>query len=172
MSRFAAGSNLLVTVLLAPGIVAHEFAHELGCRLVGVRVLGSSYLDPVSDAAYVDHETVESFGADAVIAFAPLVVNSVLAATAFVAAGALDGTPAWPVFAWVGGTLALTAFPSHADTDSLLETAWALPWPVRPLGVALAVPLRLGTVVPGVGGFYGFFWMLWLYATVTGTAPP
>lgn len=170
MSHVAAGTNLAVTALLAPGIVAHEFAHELACRLLGVPVHGSAYLNPFASEAYVDHEPVETFHADAAVALAPLVVNTGLSLAAFAGATALAGTALWPLLVWVGGTLALTAFPSHSDTDSLVETARALPLLARPLGLLVAVPVRLATAVPGVSGFFGFFYALWLYAVVAGPA--
>ncbi|WP_256301248.1 hypothetical protein [Haloarchaeobius salinus] len=170
MSHVAAGTNLVVTALLAPGIVAHEFAHELACRLLGVPVHGSAYLNPLASDAYVDHEPIESFPADAAVALAPLVVNTGLALAAFGGAVVLAGTPLWPLLVWVGGTLALTAFPSHTDTESLVETARSLPALAQPVGLLVAVPVRLATAVPGVSGFYGFFYALWLYAAVAGPA--
>lgn len=168
MSHVAAGTNFVVTALLAPGIVAHEFSHELACRLLGLRVHGSAYLNPFADEAYVDHEPTESFAVDAGVALAPLFVNTPLALVAFAVAVALAGTAVWPVAAWVGGTLALTAFPSNADTDTLVETARALPALARPFGLLVAVPVRIATAVPGVTGFYGVFYAMWLYALVAG----
>lgn len=168
MSTVATGANLLVSALLAPGIVAHEFAHVLACRLVGVPVHASAYLNPLADDAYVDHAPIDSFPADVAVALAPLVVNTALALAAFAGAVALAGTPLWPVLAWAGGTLALTAFPSNSDTDSLVETARGLPTVARPAGLLVAVPLRAATAVPGISGFYGFFYAVWLYAAVAG----
>ncbi|WP_257297763.1 hypothetical protein [Haloarchaeobius sp. FL176] len=168
MSHVAVGTNIVVTVLLAPGIAAHEFAHELACRLLGVPVHGSAYLNPLASDAYVDHEPIESFYADAIVALAPLVVNTTFALAAFVGAVALAGTPVWPLLVWVGGTLALTAFPSHSDTASMVATARALPTVARPFGLLVAVPVRLATAIPGVSGFYGFFYAVWLYAVVAG----
>jgi hypothetical protein len=151
------------TALIAPGIVSHEAAHLLACRLAGVEVVGSSVLNPFAADAYLDHERVTSFPVDLFVAVAPLLLNTALALAAFEIAPAVD-TPflAVPCY-WLGVCFALTAFPSVGDTETLFETADRLPRPLRPLGYLLAAPLRLFTVIPGSAGVAGFVWTLVLY---------
>ncbi|AQL44410.1 hypothetical protein BV210_17545 [Halorientalis sp. IM1011] len=148
------------TALVAPGIVSHEAAHLLACRLTGVGVVGSSILNPFAADAYLDHEPVTSFPVDLLIAVAPLPVNTGLALAAFALASAA-GTPlvAIPCY-WLGACFALTAFPSIGDTETLLATAGDLPGPLQPLGYLLATPVRLFTVIPGSAGVAGFVWIL------------
>lgn len=164
--------NLLLTLLLAPGIVAHEGAHVLACRVTGVRVHGSRFLNPFAGDAYVDHERIESFAADVTIAVAPLVVNSTAAAGAFVASGSVENVPTTALLLWVGGTLAVTAFPTRSDTATLFRTVGSAPRWTRPAGVATAGVLRGFTLVPGAPGVAGYLWMVALYgATMPGGAP-
>jgi hypothetical protein len=151
------------TALIAPGIVSHEAAHLLACRLAGVEVVGASILNPFAADASLDHERVTSFPADLLIAVAPLLLNTALALGALALAPAA-GTPilSIPLY-WLGACFALTAFPSVGDTETLFETADALPRSLRPVGYLLAAPVRAFTVVPGSAGVAGFFLLLVLF---------
>ncbi|WP_335998883.1 hypothetical protein [Halorientalis halophila] len=148
------------TALVAPGIAAHEAAHLLACRLAGVEVLGTSGLNPFASEAYLDHERVESFPADLLIAVAPLLCNTLLAVGAFALAPAVSSPVVAVPLYWLGACFALTAFPSVGDTETLMETAGSLPRTVRPAGYLLAAPLRLFTVIPGSAGVAGLVLLL------------
>lgn len=163
-SSLAAGVYLFETLLLAPGIVCHELAHVLACRLTGVTVTHGPVLNPLAEDAYVDHERVDSFPVDLAIAVAPLLVNTVLGLAALLVAA----TVAWPLslpLYWLGGCLALTAFPSVGDTETLYRTAETLSWWAKPAAYLLAVPLRTATALPGFAGAAGFLWLLVLLGT-------
>jgi|APHM01.1.fsa_nt_gi hypothetical protein len=147
------------TLVLAPGILAHEGAHLLACRLAGVEVRSHALLDPFAPVAGLEHDRINSFPADFAVAVAPLPVNSLLALVAFALATSLDGLVALPAY-WLGAVFALTAFPSVGDTRTLFETADALTWPARPLGSLLAAPVRYFTLIPGSAGVCGLFWAL------------
>lgn len=150
------------TLVLAPGIVAHEWAHVLACRLFGVEVRSRATLDPFGSSAYLEHERIDWFPADLGVAVAPLPVNSALALTAFAfAAGVGSLWLALPGY-WLGWCFALTAFPSVGDTATLTETAGDLWWPLRPLGSLLALPVRYFTLLPGSAGVAGLLWALTL----------
>jgi hypothetical protein len=151
------------TALIAPGIVSHEAAHMLACRVTGVGVVESSVLNPFGADAYLDHQPVRSFPADLLIAVAPVLLNTTLAFAAFVLAPAA-GTPllSAPCY-WLGVCFGLTAFPSVGDTETLFETAGTLPRPLRPVGYLLAAPVRAFTLVPGSAGVAGFALLLFLF---------
>lgn len=167
MSALRSFGNLLLTVVLAPGIASHECAHWLACRLFGVEVTGGRALNPFAGDAYLDHERVESFPADFAIAVAPLALNTVLAVVAFLLAEPLRGSTAWFVVAWVGATLALSAFPSDSDTNTLLVTVENLPVLARPVGYLLALPVRGFALVPWSGGLGGYVWIAVCYRVAT-----
>jgi hypothetical protein len=165
-NRSPSGADLyyaVETALIAPGIVSHEAAHLLACRVAGVDVVGSSILNPFASDAYLDHEPVSSFPADLLIAVAPVLLNTTLAFAAFLLASATE-TPllSIPCY-WLGGCFGLTAFPSVGDTDTLFETAGDLPRPLRPVGYLLAAPVRAFTLVPGSAGVAGFALLLVLF---------
>jgi hypothetical protein len=150
-------SNLVVTAAVGPGILAHEYAHYAACRLVGVDVYSPPALRPLADDALLEHEPVDSFGADFPIAVAPFAVNSVLAFAAFWATHSASG-PLQVLWLWLGVTFGFTALPSATDTASLFRTAGSLPGAVRPLGYLLAAPVWLATRSMAVAGVLTFLW--------------
>ncbi|MCT9098314.1 DUF3267 domain-containing protein [Haloarchaeobius sp. HME9146] len=170
MSALQSLYNVLVTLVLAPGIVSHEFAHVQACRLFGVRVTASRYLNPFAEDAYVDHERVDSFVADLGIAVAPLVVNTLLGAAAFVVFGALAGSSLAYLFGWLGAIFALTAVPSPSDTASLFRTAGNLPRGPRTAAYVVAAPVRALTAIPFASGMYGYLLAVWLFTLVSSPA--
>ena len=60
-SRVRSVWHLVVTVLLAPGLVAHEYGHYLACRALGVEVRARPSPNLIGGAAHVDHAAVDSF---------------------------------------------------------------------------------------------------------------
>lgn len=155
---------LAETVVLAPGIVSHEAAHLLACRVLGIETADVAMPDLFAPDVVISHERIESFPADLLVALAPLLCNTVLALAAFTLAPAA-GTPmvAVPAY-WLGCCFALTAFPSSGDTETLYETAGNVPRPLRPVSYLVAAPLRVFTVLPGSAGVAGFFWLVALFA--------
>lgn len=153
--------NAAVTLVVGPGIYAHEAAHYLACRVAGLEVYGRPRIGLTEDATF-DHEPAADFWTDALVAGAPLLVNSLLAALTFLLAGRV-GTP-WEWLAlWVGLAAGLTALPSGPDTDTLLPGVRTLSPPRRPLGYALALPLRAVSVSTLAAGPVALAWTVVLY---------
>lgn len=152
-------SNLLLTVAVGPGILAHEYAHYAACKLTGVAVHSRPALRPFDDSAVLEHGHVEGFGTDFAIAVAPFLVNSLLAFAVFGLAGTLTG-PAQLLALWLGFCFGFTALPSATDTETLLSTVRSLPAVVRPLGYLVAYPVRTATVSMWAGGLLTFVWTL------------
>jgi hypothetical protein len=109
-----------VGVFTFPGVVVHEFAHMLFCKLTGVRVLAVSYLElDGGRLGYVRHEPPSRPWQTFIISTGPFVVNSL--------AGVLVGVPAmvlrfpraeanWMLL-WLGVSIAMHAFPSQQDAS-------------------------------------------------------
>lgn len=154
-------SNLLVTVAVGPGILTHEYAHYAACKLVGVAVYARPALRPFDDSALLEHETVDSFGADLSIAVAPFLANSVLAFVAFTLSGAV-GSGLRLLLLWLGFCFGFTALPSATDTETLLQTAATLPAVVRPVGYLVAYPVRTATLSVWATGILTFAWTITL----------
>jgi hypothetical protein len=156
-------SNVAVTVAVGPGIVTHEYAHYLACRLTGVTVLSPPALRPFADDAVLEHEPVDSFGADFPIAVAPFAVNSVLAFAAFWAWHGSTAPLGW-LWLWLGICFGFTALPSDADTDTLFSTAGRLPAGLRQCGYLLAAPVWAATRSMLLAGVLAFLWTSVLFA--------
>jgi hypothetical protein len=157
----------LVTLAIAPGILAHEYAHVAACRLLSVDIHQHPRLNPFGRDAYLDHEPVTSFPADLSIAVAPLLVNVPLAVGTFALAAALSGPVSLP-FLWLGGCFALTALPSASDTDKLPATARTLSPPVRPVGHLIAGGVHGVSRLPGAAGIVGALLASGLYNRADG----
>jgi hypothetical protein len=153
--------NALVTLAVAPGIYGHETAHYAACRLLDIGVERPPSIGFFEGATF-DHDPVETFWEDAVVAAAPLLGNSVLALGAFALAGALPRPWLWlPV--WIGVSAGLTALPSGPDTATLLEGIGTLPRWRRPLGYAIAVPLRAVSASVVLAGPLALVWTVVLF---------
>lgn len=156
-----AAGNAAVTLAVGPGIYAHEAAHYLACRLTGLEVYGPPRVGLTDDATF-DHEPAEDFWTDTLVAGAPLVVNSLLAVLAFLLAGRAGAPWGWMPL-WVGLTMSLTALPSGPDTATLLPGVRTLPRLRRPVGYALALPLRAVSVSALAAGPVALAWTVVLY---------
>lgn len=162
MGRYlTAAGNAAVTLAVGPGIYAHEAAHYLACRLAGLAVYGSPSVGFTGDATF-DHEPAENFWTDVLVAGAPLVANSLLAVVAFLLAGHTGAPWGWLAL-WLGLAAGLTALPSGPDTATLLPGVRTLPRPRRPLGYALALPLRAVSASTLVAGPITLAWTVVLY---------
>lgn len=158
--------RLLDLMMAAPGTVIHEMAHQLFCRLIGVRVHRVVYFRLGSPAGYVIHGAPRHFRGQLAITSGPLVLNSLLAYAAFVLAAsrvamltgvlasslasspgvggfmaflsACSGDVAVTVLClWLGLSIALHAFPSSGDA--------------RALWLATGTQLRRGNLLAIVG---------------------
>lgn len=145
----------LLQFAVAPGVVAHEFAHWLACKLTGTRVHEVCWFQFGDPAGYVVHDRAASASAGALIGFAPTLVNTALAAMVSYrpAFKLLSGAPwLWvdAALAWLGFVVALRAFPSRADAKAMWEAAraarfgWLKALMVGPLWL-LAQILALGS---------------------------
>ncbi|MCL2331429.1 MAG: metalloprotease family protein [Proteobacteria bacterium] len=120
----------VVGTLTFPGIVVHEWAHKIFCRIFGVRVLSVKYWSP--SGGEVRHEPIKSPRAAFFISFAPLIVNSLVAILCGIGVAAIKyltltghdiGLLKIANFAlwYLGVTIGMNAFPSDTDTKNVAE---------------------------------------------------
>ena len=116
--------TLLLNLITFPGIICHELAHILFCKLQGVGVLKVCLIRLGNPAGYVIHEEPQKPQQDILISIGPFIVNSL--------AGAVIGLPGAVVvrrlmipsgtevlLLWLGVSLAAHAFPSTTDAGGL-----------------------------------------------------
>lgn len=161
-------TNGLVTLVVGPGILTHEYAHYAACRLHGVGVHERPSIGVFEDSVLV-HDPVERFGVDLSIAVAPTVVNSTLAFLAALLAHA--AVPGGPVWLWLAVVFGFTSFPSRTDTATLFSTSKSLPRWLRPVGYLVAAPIRAVTASTFVAGLLVFAWTAVVVLTARGAVP-
>ncbi|OIB58549.1 DUF3267 domain-containing protein [Natrialba sp. SSL1] len=176
------GTVLWVALQLAsaPGVIVHEFAHAVACRLTGARIHEVVYFRFGDPAGYVRHEQPNRYFDAFVIGVAPFLVNTVVAFGALLAFADLVTTtgivtPSSGVFpavdpevvsrellaavvalGWLGLVIGVHAFPSTGDANALWAQTRAR-WRRSPL-VLLGVPFVLVVYVVSL--------LSWLWADV------
>jgi hypothetical protein len=115
-----------------PGVIVHELAHALFCRLFGVAIYEVKYFNFSTDfgqpAGYVIHAPPEKNWQNVLIGVGPFFINTIL--------GGIIGAPgAIPVIkfgglnpldllmVWLGVSIAMHAFPSTGDAASIWRSA-------------------------------------------------
>ncbi|WP_395746857.1 metalloprotease family protein [Prosthecobacter sp.] len=116
--------GFLISMLTFPGVIVHEAAHQLMCRLTGTPVLAVCYFQVGDTAGYVIHDSPSSGWKHFLIAFAPFLINSILAVliclpAALATASDAALTPTDVFLAWLGISVGMHAFPSIGDASAL-----------------------------------------------------
>lgn len=167
--------RLMLAYLTFPGVVVHEFAHAWVCRRLGIRVIKVCYLRLGNPVGYVLHERPKYALQHILVAVAPLFVSTVIALAVSLAASVVITSHAFeeaqdmvmPLGMWLGFSIALHAFPSSGDADSLWNE-------VGSPDVGLIAKLVL---VPVVGlirlaGIGSRVWLDVLFAVTVVAVPP
>ncbi len=152
--------RFLFRILLAfaafPGVIVHEFGHQLFCHLTGTRVREVCYLRLGFPAGYVVHDWPSNPWKHLLISSGPFFVNTTMGFLLGMAALRVEGLPllagtAKALLLWLGVSVALHAFPSLDDATALLESVWA-----RPAGffVRFAITILGGLMVAGAFGAF------------------
>jgi hypothetical protein len=162
-----------VSALTFPGVIVHEAAHMLFCRLNKVAVLDVCYFRFGNPSGYVVHETPRNFWTTFSISVGPLFVNSLLCILfcfpAFVPVRIFDhGDVVTYFFLWLGLSIGMHAFPSTGDAHVLWRQAGIEVdkhnWPV-----IFAFPL---VALIFVANFGNFFWLDLFYGVGIGLGLP
>ena len=151
--------GFIISILTFPGVVVHEFAHRLFCRLTGTRVMRVCYFRFGNPAGYVIHEAPESVWRHILIGIGPFFVNTALGLLAGLLAvgkslhaGQLKGEGFFLV--WLGLSIAIHSFPSTGDAKSIWRALWGKG---APLSAKLVGAPLVGLIFLGALG--SFFWL-------------
>ena len=165
--------GVVISVLTFPGVIVHEAAHLLFCRLAGLAVFDVRYFRFGNPAGYVLHENTTDFRKNFLITMAPFFVNSAFCVL-FCSAAFL---PIWefqlddPIayfFYWLGLSIGMHAFPSTQD----LKNIWRLmPAEARKLNLLALVSYPVVALVY-VLNVAKFFWADLLYGIAIGILVP
>ncbi|MFC5456958.1 DUF3267 domain-containing protein [Prosthecobacter fluviatilis] len=143
--------GFIISLLTFPGVIVHEAAHQLMCRLTNTPVLNVCYFQTGTPAGFVVHDKPSSGWRHFFIAVAPFLINSVIGcliclpvALALAAGASLE--PVDFLLGWLGVSVGMHAFPSTGDASSL----WAAmkedrtPWHLKLVGFPVVLIIYVG----------------------------
>lgn len=158
--------GFLISMLTFPGVIVHEFAHQLFCRLFRVPVYDVVYFQMKNPSGYVAHEPTERPLASFMISVGPFLVNTVLGMLiVFPAAIELFRFEVWNnilalVLGWLGISILMHAFPSTGDAKVMVQAILKNP-DVNLVAKILTAPV-IGLVYLGALG--SMMWLDLVYA--------
>lgn len=145
--------GFVITLATFPGIIVHEAAHQLMCRLTGTPVLKVCYVQMGNPAGYVIHDEPSSGWKHFLISVAPFLINSIIGLLiclpVALAEPAHGFAPVNLLLGWVGFSVAMHAFPSTGDADSL----WAAlkkdnaSWLLRIIAYPVVIVIHIGAAL-------------------------
>ena len=169
--------GLLVSIATFPGIIVHEFAHDLFCKLTKTPVQEVCYFQIGNPAGYVIHELPSNVWKHILIGIGPLIVNSLIGiamgfAAIFMQIDYYHLTALGAAYLWLAISIAMHSFPSTGDADSIMNAIWSQGAPItaRLLGTPLVLVLRLGAAcsVIWLDAIYGFILVVGLPREILG----
>jgi hypothetical protein len=156
-----------------PGVIVHEAAHMLFCRLRRVPILDVCFFRFGNPAGYVIHQEPDNFVSTFLIATGPFFVNSLLcmffcfpAIVPLRVFGQED--PISYFVMWLGVSIGMHAFPSTQDASTLWRQAREHAARFHPLAI-VSLPL---VIVIYVANVLRFFWLDLIYGMAIGVALP
>ncbi|BDU78106.1 zinc metalloprotease [Mesoterricola sediminis] len=166
--------GFVVSIVTFPGVVVHEAAHLLFCRLCGIQVHEVCFFRVGNPSGYVVHDAPSRFRDTLLICAGPLFLNTVLCLLF-----CLPAFIPYRIFGreddvlvlfqlWLGVSIGMHAFPSTADARILWDHARTaarrnevLAWFSFPL---------VGLI--WVANLASFFWFDLLYGVAVGVGLP
>jgi hypothetical protein len=170
--------GIVIAVVTFPGVIMHELAHELACKIARVRVYNVRYFRFGNPAGYVEHEQPSHYRQTFFIVIAPFIFNSLVALSVFSSAlmlpeeairFSISSYPAeipavWMkyLFYWLGFSVAMHAFPSSGDADNLWSHAKRV-WrrsALAIIGFPLVILIKIAEILKII--WFDFFYALTL----------
>lgn len=127
--------GFIITVLTFPGVIVHELAHQICCRLCRVVVFQVKYFQFKNPCGYVLHEKVDNPWKNLCMSLGPFFFNTIIGmliscVPSFVLHGGADMLYQNDfimqvvnyIIYWLGLSILVNAFPSTGDAKALIET--------------------------------------------------
>lgn len=168
--------GFLITWLTFPGVIVHELAHAIFCRIFGVGIYAVKYFQFSvgfgQPAGYVIHEPASSATKNLLISIGPFFINTIVggiigapAAIPVLKFGSYDPLDLFLI--WLGVSIAMHAFPSTGDAASIRQSLaqpdtsrWTKIWATPIVGIIY------------LGALGSMFWLDVLYGiAVVGFIP-
>ena len=155
--------GIVITIATFPGVIVHELAHQLFCRLYKIPVFEVVYFQAKNPPGYVLHEAPANKWQSLMISIGPFFVNTVLGALiAFPAALPVmefhNAGPLDYLLLYLGVSIAKHAFPSTGDAQAIWTS---LKEEGTPIWVKIDGYPVVGLIYLGALG--SMFWLDFLY---------
>ncbi|HOM03811.1 MAG TPA: metalloprotease family protein [Acetivibrio sp.] len=119
--------GIVISALTFPGVIVHEMAHQLFCRLSKVAVLDVRYFQLKNPSGYVIHEVPKKSWQNILIGIGPFIINTLVGAV--IASGAsipvfkFDSPDIFDIILiWLGVSIAMHSFPSTGDAANIWKS--------------------------------------------------
>lgn len=170
--------GILISALTFPGVIVHELAHQLFCRMMHVPVFEVKYFQAANPCGYVLHERSEKPFTNFMIAIGPFIFNTILGALILLPVSieiikfevlspfvhgewgrALEYFPTL-LAAWLGISILMHAFPSSGDAGTLVENI------LRNKKVNIFVKILVAPIIGFIylGSWGSVVWLDFIYA--------
>lgn len=164
--------GIIISIITFPGVIVHEIAHQLFCRLFNLVVFDVCYFRFGNPAGYVVHESPKKPAHEIIIGIGPFIVNTIIgaiislpAAIPVIKFGA--GTPLEYVLIWLGVSIAMHSFPSTGDAESIWDA-------VKSKDTNLAIKIITAPIVLLIyaGAIGSIIWLDLVYGIAVSTLIP
>lgn len=165
--------GFIITILTFPGVIVHEFAHMLFCKIRGVAVLDVCFFRLGNPAGYVVHEETKDFTTTFLVAVGPFIVNSLLCMVICfpvlfpIRIFEVEDMLSYAML-WLGISIGMHAFPSTGDAAALYQQAKKAASTLHPLAI-ISFPLVAAIYVANA---LRFFWLDYIYGVAIGLGLP
>jgi len=165
--------GFVIAWLTFPGVIVHEAAHMLFCKLRGVAVFDVCFFRWEEPVGYVLHEETDSFTSVFLVSVGPFILNSLLCVVicfpAYLPMQVFNvHSPLLLFLMWLGVSIGMHAFPSNQDASVLWSEAKKAARTLNPLAI-LSFPL---VVVIYAGNLLSIVWADLIYGLALGVGLP
>ena len=119
--------GIIVSVVTFPGVIIHELAHQIFCRLMRVPVYEVKYFRFSNPCGYVLHEATQDPLKTFLISTGPFLINTLIGMI-ILSPAAIDliifkdySNPLNLLLGWIGFSTLMHAFPSTGDAKVLVN---------------------------------------------------
>ena len=166
--------GIVISAITFPGVIVHELAHQIFCRMMRVPVYDVKYFQFANPSGYVLHESTENPFQSFMISIGPFLINTFIGMI-IITPAAIEliqfedySNPLNLVLGWLGVSILMHAFPSIGDAKVLVNTILKSK-NINAIVKILTAPI-IGLIY--IGALGSMVWLDFLYAIVIATIIP
>lgn len=166
--------GILISAITFPGVIIHELAHQIFCRIMRVPVYEVKYFQFSNPCGYVMHESTENPFKTFMISIGPFLVNTLIGMI-IISPAAIEliifedySNPLNLVLGWLGFSILMHAFPSTGDAKVLVNNIF------KNRNVNILVKILVAPIIGliYIGALGSLVWLDAIYAILAAMAIP